>query len=166
MGGGGGKGGGGSSKSSDDLNDIARQFFAETGPLRTQLNSQFLEAMTTGGSSARMPIIARSQEQSRQATSNSLRSLDSELAQNNLAGTPFGERIRGETVQRGEQQTAMVPTNIVMQMLQQIPGYVTGANQTVVTGLGQSAGAEASSGGAAGNYLGAMLSPFKFNFGS
>ena len=51
-----------------------------------------------------------------------------------------------------------------MQMLQAIPGYVTGANQTVVTGLGSAAGAEAGSQGAAGGMLGSMLSPFKFEF--
>jgi hypothetical protein len=162
--GGGGKGG--SNKSSDDLNEIAKQFFDETSPLRTELNTQFLEALNTGGSGARMPIIAKSQERSRQATSNALQALDTNLAQSGTAGTPFGDRLRTETTQKGEQATAQVPTNIVMQMLQAIPGYVTGANQTTVTGLGQAAGAEASSQGAAGGMLGAMLSPFSFNFGS
>lgn len=159
--GGGGKGSQ-STESSNDLNDIARQFFAETSPLRRNLIGQFDEALTTGGVDARIPLISRSQEQSRQATSNSLRQIDDQLAQNNLAGTPFGERIRAETLQSGEQSTAQIPTNIVMQMLQQIPGFVTGSNQTVVTGLGQAAGAEASAGGSNAGFLGSMLSPFNF----
>jgi len=160
---GGGKGGG--NDAGEDLAKLAKAFFRETTPLRRELTSQYSEALTTGGVEARMPIIAKSQERSRQATSNALRALDAQLAQSGTAGTPFGDRLRMGTIQRGEQATAQIPTNIVMQLLQQIPGYVTGANQTVVTGLGQAASAEASSQGAAGGMLGAMLSPFKFDFG-
>ena len=163
--GGGGKGGGGDdNKAAEDLAEIAKMFFAETGPLRQELTSQYGEALTTGGVGARMPIIAKSQERSRQATSNALRALDAQLAQSGTAGTPFGDRLRTGTIQRGEQATAGIPTNIVMQLLQSLPGYVTGANQTVVTGLGQAASAEASSQGAQGNMLSAMLSPFNFSF--
>jgi hypothetical protein len=160
--GGGGKGG---NKSGGKLEDIAEAFFAETTPLRQTMQDQFLEALTTGGSQARIPIIGKAEEQSRQATSRSMNALDADLARTGLAGTPFGARTRAETIQRGDQATSMIPTNIVMQMLQQIPGYVTGANQTVVTGMGQAAGAEAQTQQAQGNYLGAMLSPFKFGFG-
>lgn len=160
--GGGGKGGG--NESSEALGAIANAFFTETTPLRQQLIGQYSEALQTGGSEARMPVIQKAQEQSRQATSNTLAGLDAQLAQSRLAGTPFGEQIRANALQQGQQATAAVPTNIVAQMFQQIPGFVTGANQTVVSGLGSAAGAEAQSAGANAGFLSAILSPFNFNW--
>ena len=135
-----GGGGKGENKSAGDLSKIAKAFFSETTPLRQQLEGQFMEALNTGGVGARMPIISKAQEQSRQATSNTLAGVDTQLAQGGLAGTPFGQMIRANTLQQGNQATAMVPFNIIQAMLQQIPGFVTGANQTVVTGLGQEHG--------------------------
>lgn len=157
-------GGKGNNNSADRLSNLAKLFAQETTPLRREMNDQFLEALTTGGVEARIPMINKAVESSRQATSNTLRQLDQQLAMSGLAGTPFGQQMRTGALQTGEQQTAGVPFNIIGQLLQQIPGYVTGANQTVVTGLGQAAGAEAQSQGAQSSMLGALLSPFKFQF--
>jgi len=162
--GGGGKGG--ESGANEDLGKIAKQFFAETTPLRQETISQFLEALTTGGVGARIPIISKAQEQSRQATSNTLRGTDQQLAQSGLAGTPFGENIRAQTLQQGQQATAMVPIDIINQMLTQIPGFVTGSNQVVVSGLGQAADAQAQQAQQPAGLLGAIMSPFRFNFNS
>ena len=161
-----GSGGKGSSSAGGALEDIALTFFKETTPLRRDLIKQYDEALSTGGVEARMPIISKSQERSRQATSNALQALDAQLAQSGTAGTPFADRLRTGTIQKGEQATAQIPTDIVMQMLQQLPGFITGANQTMVTGLGSAATAEAAQTGAQGGFLGSMLSPFNFNFGS
>ena len=158
---GGGKGG--DNKASKDLAKIAKTFFKETKGLRKETTSQFMEALTTGGVGARMPIIAKAQESSRTATSNALAQLDTQLAQGGLAGTPFGENIRASTLQKGEQATAAIPTNIISQILQQIPGFVTGANQTVVSGLGAAGQSEAASQGAAGNMLQALMGSFNFS---
>jgi len=159
---GGGKGGGNSG--SKKLEKIAKNFYDETTPLRQEMQDQFLEALTTGGVEARIPMVNKAVESSRQATSNTLRQLDTQLAQSGLAGTPFGQQIQTQALQSGNQQTAGVPFNIIAQLLQQIPGYVTGANQTVVTGLGQAAGAQAQQTGADASMLGALLSPFNFKF--
>lgn len=161
----GGKGGGDASK---DLGKIAKEFFKETKDIRGELEDQFLEALTTGGVGARIPIIEKAQEASRMATSNSLQQLDTQLAQSGLAGTPFGNRIRADALMSGRRETAMIPTNIVGQLLQQVPGYVTGANQTVVSGLGNAASAEAAGANANANLLGALMSSFRFtkSFGS
>ena len=158
---GGGKGGGGGS--SDKLAKIAKKFFKETKDVRRELQDQFMEALVTGGVEARIPIIQKSQEASREATSSSLRQLDTQLAQSGLAGTPFGENIRAQTMMTGEQRTAAIPTEIVGQLLQQIPGFVTGANQTVVSGLGSAASAEAQSQAANAGLLNAIMGSFSFN---
>ena len=67
MGGGGGKGG--KSGASEDLAQIAKSFYGETGGLRGETISQMEEGLTTGGVGARMPIISKAQESSRQSTS-------------------------------------------------------------------------------------------------
>ena len=160
--GGGGKGG--KSKASEDLSDIAKSFYGETGGTRRELISQMEEGLTTGGVGARMPIISKAEESSRQATSNSLRALESELAVTGQAGTPFGTRAMGETRQRGEQATAGIGPDIVQQLLQIIPGFVTGSNQMTIQGLSGAAGAQAQQSGAGANWLSAMMSPFNFSW--
>jgi hypothetical protein len=159
-----GGGGKGENKSGEALGKIAQRFFGETTPLRRELIGQYEEGLTTGGVGARMPIISKSQEASRRATSNTLAGLDQQLAQSGLAGTPFGVQQRTEAEQRGRYATSQIPTQIVGQMLAQIPGFVTGSNQVTVSGLGQAAGAEAQSQGASANFLQSMMSPFNFSY--
>ena len=161
-------GGGGKSAesgASEDLVEIAKQFFKETTPVRQELTGQFLEALTTGGSGARMPIISKAVESSQRATSKTMRSTEENLARGGLAGTPFGAQIRAQTQQQGEFATSQVEPNMIMQILQQIPGFVTGSSQVTTSGMGQAAGAQAQQTGAFGNLVSGMMSPFKFNFG-
>jgi hypothetical protein len=159
-----GGGGKGKTDTSSDLSKIAKAFYTETTPLRQELTDQFFEALTTGGVGARIPIIRKSEEASRRATSNTLQALENQLAQSGLSGTPFGERIRQESTQQGAFQTSQIAPNIIMQMLSQIPGFITGSNQVTVSGMGQAAGAEAQQANAQANFLQAMLSPFRFGF--
>ena len=159
-----GGGGKGETKTSKTLSKIAEAFFTETTPVRQELTSQMSEALTTGGVGARMPIISKSQEASRQATSNALRALDAQLAQTGQAGTPFGTRAKAETTQRGEMATSRIPTDIVSQLLQVIPGFIMGQSQQAVSGLGAAGQMQAQQTGAEAAMLGSMLSPFKFGF--
>jgi hypothetical protein len=160
-----GGGGKGDNESGKDLGRIANAFFDETRPLRRNLTDQLLEALKTGGAGAQLPIVNKAVESSNRATSNTLRNLDEQLAQFGLTGTPFGVEARTQAEQQGRYQTSQIEPNFVMQMLSQIPGFVTGANQTVVSGLGQAAGAEAQSQQAGAQWLSALLSPFSFSFG-
>jgi hypothetical protein len=155
----------GKSGASEDLGDLAKDFARETkGPRRTLID-QMAEALTTGGVGARIPIINRAVESSQRATSNTLKALDAQLAQSGLGGTPFGERIRSEATQQGQFQTSQIGPGIVAQLLQQIPGFITGTNQIAISGLTGQAGAEASQAGAQANFLASIMSPFRFNFG-
>jgi hypothetical protein len=157
-------GGGKDNKAGDKLGKIAKQFFGETTPLRNELIDQMMEALTTGGVGARIPLIGAAEEKSRQATSNTLRQMDQSLAQSGLAGTPFGEMMKSQTRQGGQQQLAQISPNYIGAMLQQIPGFVQGTNQNIVSGFGQAGSAQGGSQNAFANMLSAMLSPFNFNF--
>jgi len=153
--GGGGKSG--ETKSSKMLANLAQQFAGETEDLRLETIGQMYEALTTGGVDARMPIINQAVERSKQATSASMKELDTSLAQSGLAGTPFGVRAKTETAQRGRQATADVPTQIVQQILQQIPGFVTGTNQTVIQGMTGAASAQADLAGAQNRAMASII---------
>ena len=139
--GGGGKGGG--TESSAALNEIAKKLFKETTPLRQEFTGQLEELLKTGGIGAQIPLISKSVERTRQAGSKAMTGTQERLAQTELAGTPFGERITGEVAQQGELAVAGVPGQWYSQMLPMILGLITGQGQTVVSGLGSAAGAEA-----------------------
>ena len=156
----------GKTSSSKSLERIAEAFFAETTPARQELIGQMEEALTTGGVGARMPIISKAEESSRQATSNALRALETQLATTGQAGTPFGTRARAETTQRGEQATAGIGPNIIAQFLQQIPGFITGSNQMTIQGLTGAAGAQAQMAGSEANWLQALMGPFTAYMGA
>lgn len=139
---GGGKGGG--TQSSEALNQIAKQLFEETTPLRQEFTGQMESVLKTGGVGAAMPMISKSVERTRQASSTAMKGLDERLAVLGLAGTPFGEGIRAEQTQKGEIEAANIPTDFYKQLLPSILNFILGQGQTVVTGLGGAAGAEAS----------------------
>lgn len=163
MGGGGKTGETGSSK---DLARLAKKFSKETKGLRKETISQMFEALTTGGVDARIPIINQAVERSKQATSASMRGLDETFAQSGLAGTPFAARAKTETAAQGRQAESQIPTQIVQQILQKIPGFVTGVNQVSVSGLGQAAGAEsnlaAAQNQAMARIIGSMMPSWSF----
>lgn len=122
---------------------FAKELQEQSRPLRQELFTQLLEGLQTGGVGAQIPIIQRSVEQSRVAGSNSLRQLDEQLALSGLAGTPFGERSRAETVRLNEQNTASIPTNIVQQFIGQAPSLVTGTGQTATQGFAAAGSSQA-----------------------
>ena len=95
--------------------------------LATTLAGQVEEGLKTGGVGAQMPIINKAVEASRQAGSNTLRTLDENLARTGMAGTPFGARTRAGAVQAGELATSRVPTNIVQEFLKTMTPQATGA---------------------------------------
>lgn len=129
--------------SSQALEDIAKQLFSETTPLRGSLIEQFMSVLSTGGAGAQLPAIQRAVEGSMQATSNTLRSTRDRLAQTGLAGTPFGEMITTSAQGAGDFATSQVGPNMAMQLLQMIPGFTLGQGQQAVSGLGTAGGIQA-----------------------
>jgi len=129
--------------SSQALEDISKQLFAETTPLRTNLIDQFMSVLSTGGSGAQIPAIQRAIEGSKQATSSNLRATRERLAQGGMAGTPFGEMVMSSAQGAGDFATSQVGPNMAMQLLQMIPGFTLGQGNTVVSGLGTAGGIQA-----------------------
>jgi hypothetical protein len=102
-----------------------------------------VEDVKTGGGTAWLPAIQKAMEQSRRATSRAMTGTTESLAKTGLVGTPFGQRILAGTRLEGEQATGAVPGQVTAQLLQMLPGFITGQGQTVVSGLGSAAGAQA-----------------------
>lgn len=140
--GGGGKGGG--TESSAALSQIAKKMFKETTPLRQEYTGQMESLLKTGGIGAAMPMISKSVEKTRQATSTAMTGLDERMAMLGLSGTPFGEGIRAEQAQAGEQKAAGIGPEFYKNLLPSILNLILGQGQTVVSGLGGAASAEAS----------------------
>jgi hypothetical protein len=159
--GGGSKGKTGASKK---LEKIGSAFFKESTPARQELLSQMEEALTTGGVGARMPIISKAEEASKQATSRSLRALEGQLAQTGQAGTPFGTRALGEMSQRGEQATAAIGPQMAAQFLAQIAPLVFGQASQGIQGLSGAVEGQAGQAGAEAQWLKAMTSMFTPGF--
>ena len=143
--------GAGKSKAEGKMSKFAttmmKEFWAETRETRQTYQDQMQELLTTGGVGARVPIIARAEEAQRTATSQAIGSVDERLAQKGLAGTPFGEAIRAQTVQQGASTVAGVGPGMAAQWLQTIPGYLQAQSSSVMgaTAGTRQTGAEAKS---------------------
>ncbi len=148
MGGGGGKGSQAQTSASRELEAFTGEIRQQSRGTRELLFSQAEEALRTGGVGAQIPSITRAQESSRLATSRALEQIDVSLAQSNLAGTPFGERVRAEALTTGEFATSQIPTQQAASIIQTFPGIASGAAIPIITGLGSAASAQANLGGA------------------
>ena len=136
------------------LDALIKEFADVSRPAREELFGQVSEALTTGGVGARIPIISKSVEASKAATSQALKQIDESLARSGLATSPFGARVRAGEVSRGARATAAIPTNIAQQLISFAPNLVTGTGGQVLQGAGVAAQtAGASQAAAAANEL-------------
>lgn len=127
----------------DLLVNMAQQFNEETSPLRGEFIGQLMEAITTGGAGAQIPLISKATEQSRLATSQAMKQVDERLAASGLSGTPFGEQTAAQTLLSGELATANIAPNMAMQFIQMIPNFILGLGQTAASAGAGAAGPEA-----------------------
>lgn len=112
-----------------------QQLFGETKGLRDALAGQFESLLKTGGTQATIPIIGQAMETSKQATSQSLRQTEEQLAQQGLSGTPFGASILANQRTAGNIAGSQIPTQINQEMLKMIPQYLLGQLQAGVQGI-------------------------------
>jgi len=115
------------------LANIAQQFASETTGVRTGLIQAMQEVLATGGST--LPIISRAVEQTRRAGSTALQNLDERLALTGLAGTPEGERIRGEQQLESEIVAGQTKQQLAQNIFGMISNFVLGQSQTATSGL-------------------------------
>lgn len=133
--GGGGKSAG--ARGSAALDKFVSEFAEVSKPARETFFGQLQEALTTGGIGARIPIIQKSVEASKSATSAALRGTEESLARAGIAGDPFGQKVLAGTRLAGETATAQIPINIIQQMISGAQSAVLGSAQTITRGFGQ-----------------------------
>lgn len=133
--------------------EILQPLMASAMPALQSYFGQATEAMRTGGTQAKIPLIQQSVAASRSASSKAL--TDTEAALGTQKNTPFGQQVLANTRLQGEQATRSIP----VQIAEQLAG---GAPQAGLTATGQAVGGLAKtgvltqSGGSSGN---AFLSP-------
>lgn len=115
------------------LGSVAQELYQQSKPLRNELLSQLLDTLVTGGTN--VPIVNQSVENTMRASSEALKSVDERLAQTGLAGTPFGEQIRGEQTLEGNVAAANTRNELLTQIFQMIPSASQGYLQAFTSGL-------------------------------
>ncbi len=90
---------------------------------------------TTQGTSPAVPIISRAVEQSRRASSKALSDTDKELAQQGLAGTPFGAMIKANQRREGNIAAGQTQQSLAQAIFNMIPNFLLGQGQTALSGL-------------------------------
>lgn len=95
---------------------MATTLFGASEPTARSVIDQLGELLRTGGVGAQIPIIQRSVEATKQATSQALASTDDSLRAAGLAGTPWGQNIKAQAQQQGAFNVAQVPTNLALAM--------------------------------------------------
>lgn len=106
----------------------------EIGTTRSTYINQLLEALITGGVGARIPIISQAVEGVRRASSKSLEATEADLARSGLAGTPYGEQIKASTALEGNVAASSKRADMIQALLDQIPGFIQGTQQTQMMG--------------------------------
>ena len=145
MGGGGkddGGGGGGTISTTTDpaMSAAVSEMTATSRPVRNEVYRQVLEAMTTGGIGARLPIVQRGVEASRAATSSAMRQIDAGMAGTGLARSPYAQNLRNQALLQGELAANAIPTNVAKEYIDIAPALASGSSAQILTGLAQAAG--------------------------
>lgn len=119
-----------------------RFFFGQQKPIAQQLASQTLEALTTGGVGARIPIVQRGVEAAKRAGSEAVRQTEETIGAGRLGGTPFGQSILAQTRQRAGEVSSLVPVELAQQFIAgapalagQLGGFGAGLANTGLSGL-------------------------------
>jgi len=130
-----GKSSGKSGSSNNDLSDLAKEFAEESKPARMGYLEMMQDYLKGGTPAAQIPIIQSATEQSKKATSDTLRSIGDNLSSAGLGGSPYGQSVKAQAEMSGNQATAAIPSNIMSTILQQIPNFLTGQQSVAMQGL-------------------------------
>ena len=103
------------------LSDRAGAIFRIGKPIIQESSAQQLEALRTGGVGAKIPLIQRSVEASKQATGTALAATKDELSAAGIGGTPFAQNILARSRMGGEQAASQIPTAIAERIASGVP---------------------------------------------
>ena len=126
-------------QAADDLRVQGEALQSVTTPFLQELYKQGLQMLQTGGVGAQLPIVNNAIEQSKQATSAATTQAKADMARSNTGNSTQGQSLLAGLNLSGNQATANIPTNFMIQFLQSILGV--GAQNTATS---SSAGAAAS----------------------
>jgi hypothetical protein len=114
--------------------------FSQSQPVTQQLLAQMSEALSTGGVGAQIPLIQKSVEASRQATSQGLREAEELGARTGGGrGSSALSNTLGQLALQGNLATSQITTNIASQFIAAAPGFALG-NQGQALGFQGGAG--------------------------
>ena len=148
MGGERGKGGEvGGAWSSPQVRNLASQLqqqgatlFSQSQQVTQPLFAQMAEALNTGGIGAQIPLIQKSVEASRQATSQGLREAEELGARvGGGRGSSALSNTLGQLALQGNLATSQIPTNIASQFISAAPSFALGTSGQAL-GYGGTAG--------------------------
>ena len=113
-------GGGGKSSGSDisALMPYASQFNAETQPLVQGQMGQAMEALSTGGVGAKIPMIQAATTQSQSALSQAILGMRQGAAAQGMKNSPFTMGQIGNTLMQGRQQIAGIGPQMAQSALE------------------------------------------------
>jgi len=100
-------------------------------PVTSGYGNMLESALKGEATGATVPIIQQAVERSRQAGSRALQGTTDELARTGLAGTPFGQSILSQTRQQGAQAASQAGTDVMTQLIAQIPAFLAQNASTI-----------------------------------
>lgn len=117
------------------LSAFTDQLRKQAEPIGDVLSQQMLEALKTGGVGAYLPIAQSSVEQSRAATSNTMRSIQDQLVRMGLDRSPYGANILAGAQEQGSLSAESIYPDIVSALISAAPGFATGTGGLIVNAL-------------------------------
>lgn len=115
------------------LTNLATGIMSGLSGASTGLLDAMKEVLTTGGSS--VPLISKSVEATRRASSKTLAGTEEELAKKGMAGTPFGEMVRSQTALEGNIAAGQTQQSLAQAIFSMIPQFIMGQTQSALGGL-------------------------------
>jgi hypothetical protein len=114
--------------------ELLRPLMGSAMPALQSYFGQTTEALRTGGTQAKIPLIQQAVGASKSATSKAL--TDTEASLGNQRNTPFGQEILARTRLAGNQQTKGIPVQIAEQMAGTAPQAGLTATGQGISALG------------------------------
>ena len=133
-----------STPNTDQLQADSHQAFAAGMPGMKTILSQLMEALTTGGIHAQIPLISRMLEQGKSGLATSLTDTQNDLGRYGLAKSPFGQGVLANARIAGEQNIANIGPSMAQKFIEMFGGAPQGLVNSGVSG--ESAAASAQSG--------------------
>ena len=137
-----GKGGSVKKSSAEEgLLSIATNLINQSEPLRTEVMGQTLESLRTGGVGAGLPIVQRSIEGSRAATSAALGQIGESMDRQGLGGSSYKNSLMADTALRGAQTTEAIPQQWAEKFIEGAPSMMLGVTGQGLGGYSSATGA-------------------------